>query len=417
MKAPTDSFISDLIRERRPGFSLPAELYTSEAAFRADLDVFFHRHWIMAAFEADVPEPGDVRAIEVGETSILILRDDDGSVRGFHNVCRHRGARLLPSGSHSVGRLICPYHQWSYDLTGELKHAAHMGRALNKSCFGLRPIGVRVIAGLVMVCIADDMPDDIDSMAAVLTPRLAPLDLARAKIAQETMIVEEGNWKLSIDNNRECYHCAGGHPELSLTFNQYDTGCDPDELAPAERAEWESHCAVSDAETKRWEDAGHPSKLIEHMTGRATMFRTQRLVIAGAGEAHTMDTQRACRKLLGSMRDGRMGDLHFWTHNSWHHYFADHAVVSYVVPVAPNQTLLRTVWLVNKDAVEGQDYDLERLTEVWRATNHQDAAFVAVAHKGISSAGYVPGPLSEHVERLVDLNLSWYIERLQAHGY
>lgn len=416
MNAHANAKLGDLIRARRGGCTLPAELYTSQQAFDVDLEVFFRRHWIVAGVEADIPEPGDVKTVEVGKTSILLLRDDDGAVRGFHNVCRHRGARLVQELSTSVGRLVCPYHQWSYNLNGDLAYATSMGKDFDKSCFGLHPVHAKVVGGLIMVCVAEHAPGDIADLIAVMEPRLAPLDLGNAKIAHETTIIEEGNWKLSVDNNRECYHCAGSHPELCNTLNGLDIGFDPDELSEDEVAEWNAHDFESRAAAERWERAGFPSALVEHMSGRATIFRTQRFAVGGGGESHTLDGMAASRKLLGSMTESRMGDLHFWTHNSWHHFFNDHAVVSYLIPLSPDRTMLRTVWLVHKEAREGRDYELGRLTEVWEATNRQDAELVGVAQRGVETTGYMPGPLSAFVERLVDVNMDWYIERLKAHG-
>jgi Rieske 2Fe-2S family protein len=417
MNAHFRSKISELIQVRKPGYTLPAELYTSEAAFEVDLEIFFRSHWIVAAVEADIPEAGDVRAVDIGKTSILILRDDDMVVRAFHNVCRHRGARLVQEEKTSVGRLVCPYHQWSYELNGDLVHASQMGQEFDKSCFSLRSVHVKLVGGIIMVCIAEQAPVDIDELVATMDARLVNLHLTEARIAHETTIIEEGNWKLSVDNNRECYHCSTSHPELCRSINGLDIGFDPEELSEEEIAEWEAHQQENKAASAVWENAGFPSALVEDMNNRPTIYRTQRFSIADAGESHTMDTKAACRKLLGTMTDRRMGDLHFWTHNSWHHFFADHAVISYLVPLSPGRTALRTVWLVHPDAREGEDYDLQRLTEVWEATNRQDAELVALAQKGVETTGYQPGPLSVHVERLVDLNIGWYVERLKAHGY
>ncbi len=102
--------------------------------------------------------------------------------------------------------------------------------------------------------------------------------------------------------------------------------------------------------------------------------------------------------------------------NSWNHLMADHAVSFRVLPLGPRQTELTTKWLVHKDAEDGRDYDLERLTEVWRATNDQDRGFVELAQRGLRSPSYVPGPLSEIQETGVRQFLAWYsgtmLERL-----
>ncbi|WP_159587765.1 hypothetical protein [Chelativorans xinjiangense] len=114
-------------------------------------------------------------------------------------------------------------------------------------------------------------------------------------------------------------------------------------------------------EIKRWEKAGVPSKLVEEMTGCATPFRTERFAIAGARESLTIDTRAACEKPLGSVPQKRFGDFHFLSLNSWKHFRGDHAVTTFILPLAPRQTLVRTRWLVHKDAMEGIDYDLDRL--------------------------------------------------------
>ncbi|MGZ9719058.1 aromatic ring-hydroxylating oxygenase subunit alpha [Rhizobium miluonense] len=417
MNADNTSSITDLVTHYRRGYTLPAPFYTRQDLYGVDLDVFFHKHWILAGVTADIPEPGDVRKLDIGTTSILLLRDDDMQVRAFHNVCRHRGARLVGEDKTSVGRLVCPYHQWSYDLNGDLVHAAHMGKEMDRACHGLKPVNLRVIGGLVFLCIDENAPSDIDDISRILGERLEPYDLGNAHVALEKTIVEPGNWKLSVDNNRECYHCEGSHPELLNTFVGMDIGFDPDEVGEEEKDEYTRHCEIASSQVAVWEGQGFPSRKVEHYEGFATLFRTERFMIAGAGESHTIDGSAACRKLLGRLTDPRFGDMHLHTHNSWSHFFADHAVISWIIPLAPDRTELRTIWLVNKDAREGVDYDFDRLTEVWLATNQQDADLVTIAQQGVASTGYQPGPLSAFCETAVDRNIAWYIERLQKHGF
>jgi Rieske 2Fe-2S family protein len=100
--------------------------------------------------------------------------------------------------------------------------------------------------------------------------------------------------------------------------------------------------------------------------------------------------------------------------NAWFHGLADHAVTFSVLPIAPDRSLLRTTWLVHKDAVEGRDYDLDRLTTVWRQTNDQDRTFVARAHRGVSDPAYLPGPYLPP-EYQVDAFCSWYADRLEEY--
>jgi Rieske 2Fe-2S family protein len=120
--------------------------------------------------------------------------------------------------------------------------------------------------------------------------------------------------------------------------------------------------------------------------------------------------------LLGSITEPRLGDVHFWTFNSWHHFMSDHAVCIHVLPLAPDRTLVRTKWLVASDAVEGVHYDVDTLTAVWRATNQQDGALVARTHAGVADPAFRPGQYSVHAETYLDYFATWYLDRLRAHG-
>ncbi|MFI4976786.1 MAG: aromatic ring-hydroxylating dioxygenase subunit alpha [Caulobacterales bacterium] len=209
--------IAALLDERRPGHALPQALYTDPDAYAFDLAAIHERSWILIGFEVELPRPGSHLALTIGRAPVFVVRGRDGALRGFHNTCRHRGSQIVPDGKGVSGRLVCPYHRWSYDLTGELVHAARMGEDFQACEHGLRRIHVETCAGAIYVCIADD-PPPFETFRARLAPMLAPHRLNEAKLAHENTLVERGNWKLAMENARECYHCATSHPELSLTF-------------------------------------------------------------------------------------------------------------------------------------------------------------------------------------------------------
>jgi Rieske 2Fe-2S family protein len=106
--------IAALAARRPEGYSLEAPFYTSQEVYDLDMDAIFGRHWLFVATEAELAEPGDYVTVQIGTSSIIIVRDDDESVRALHNVCRHRGARILEERCGAVGNLVCPYHQWTY---------------------------------------------------------------------------------------------------------------------------------------------------------------------------------------------------------------------------------------------------------------------------------------------------------------
>jgi Rieske 2Fe-2S family protein len=398
--------IAALLASRQSGFALPGGFFTDDALYAAELDAIFARHWLFVASEAEIPEGGDYRTYQVGRYPIFILRQDDGSVTAFHNTCRHRGARVLQQDSGVVGsRLVCPYHRWSYDTSGRV-----MGCA---SDLRLKPVHVRVLSGLIFVCVAQDPPDDFPDMAAQLGPYLDPHALRQTKVARQVDLIEDGNWKLTIENNRECFHC-GGHPELLRSLFHFLGDFTEDSLTADERVVYERYKVARDRALASWQRAGVPWERIESLHGRPTAFRTERLVLEGQGESMTLDSKVACRRLLGSFQDAALGTLHLHTQpNAWFHFLSDHIMTFAVLPLERQRTLVRTTWLVHCDAEEGKDYDVENLTGVWQATNAQDAGFVAETQRGVSSPEYRPGPLGS-TEFMVDLFHRWYVERMRA---
>ncbi len=407
------SDIRTLIARRRPGFSLDAPFYTDPAIFALDMDAIFARHWIFVGVEADVPEAGDYVTVDVGRYSVIVVRDDDGGVRAFHNVCRHRGARLLTEDKGVVGNLVCPYHHWTYGLTGALLHAETTGPGFDPSCYGLKPVALRSLSGLLFICLADQPPADFDEMQRLVEPYLTAHNLRDCKVAATIDLVEPGNWKLTMENNRECYHC-GGHPELLCSLFHF-FGYSAEDVGPAERPQFERYERTLQEFVDIWESQGLPWRAVELLDGRPTAFRTERLPFDGAGESFTMDAKAASAKPIGAFPSARAGGLHLHTQpNGWFHFLADHAVTFTVLPLDADRTLVRTRWLVHKDAVEGVDYDLDNLTRVWRATNEQDAAFVARAQAGARNPAYEPGPYTP-IEYQCDKFCNWYIERLQAY--
>lgn len=408
----------ELIDSRQPWQTMPGELFGRQDVFDTDVDVFFNKHWILVAVTADVPEAGDVYAVDIGKSSILICRDDDEKIRAYRNSCRHRGARLKEPGKSTVGMLVCPYHQWTYDLNGVLKHATHMGPDFDMGCRSLSPVHVRVVGeGLIFVCLSQEAPADFDLLANTMNERFAPYHLGKTKIAYEADVIENGNWKLVIENNRECYHCAGTHPELTTSFLAEDFGFCPDGLSEEGQKSLEAYNQKIAETVSGWEKDGLVWSAVEEVGAEtASIFRTQRLVIAGCGESQTMDTQVECQRLLADFNRRDLGDVHLHTHSSWSHVMSDHAVISYLIPLAPDRTLVRTKWLVNENAVEGVDYDVKRLVSVWTATNMQDAKLVEISHAGTQDPGYVPGPYSRYTEALLEAYANWYSARLAAHG-
>jgi glycine betaine catabolism A len=407
-------YLASLLNSRRPGFALPSAFFSDERVYAADLEHIFARHWLFVASEPEIPEAGDYRTYQIGPYPIFILRQDDGSIAAFHNTCRHRGSRILQQDSGVVGaKIVCPYHRWGYDTAGRVVDCGPGCDAAAAKGLHLKRVHLRNLSGLLFVCVADDPPEDFADLVTQITPYLAAHALPRTKVAKQVDLVEHGNWKLTMENNRECFHC-GGHPELLNSLFHFLGDISEESLSAEERAIYRRYENARELALASWKRAGLPWERIELLHGRPTGFRAERLVLEGTGESMTVDTQVACTRLLGSLTERRLGTLHLHVQpNAWFHFLSDHILTFAVFPIDHERTLVRTTWLVNADAEEGKDYDVEKLTHVWDATNTQDAHFVAETQRGTASPEYVPGPLSGS-EFMVDLFHRWYDERMRA---
>ena len=178
------------------------------------------RAWLYVAHVSEIPEQGDFLLYRIGEESLILVRGLDREVRVFFNVCRHRGSRLCLEDRGNVRRsLTCPYHAWVYDLEGRLIRARGMGEGFDKSAFGLHPCRVRVAHGLIFICLADPGdPEgaDFDGIANDLDTCAALHRIADTKVVHREIYPTCANWKLVVDNFRECYHCAPAHPEYTM---------------------------------------------------------------------------------------------------------------------------------------------------------------------------------------------------------
>jgi Rieske 2Fe-2S family protein len=276
-----------------------------------------------------------------------------------------------------------------------------MGEGFDPANFALAPVSVEIVAGLVYVCLADD-PPDLSAFRAAVTPYIAPHAPDCTKVAHRSRIVERANWKLVVENNRECYHCAANHPELLASLVEFALPDDP-------RGDAEFRALMAE-KSALWEANGLPYAPVP----RNGEFRCIRLPFANGAVSMTRDGGPACRILLGDLVESDLGSVRmFHVPGNWNHFLSDHILHFRALPISPDETEVVTTWLVHEDAVEGLDYSLERLTEVWRATNDQDRMLAENNHRGTLSSAYRPGPYGQS-EFLVSDFVDWYVARLRG---
>jgi Rieske 2Fe-2S family protein len=286
-------------------------------------------------------------------------------------------------------------------LDGELIAARDMGDQFDRSQHGLRPVHCAEVAGYIWVCLGAVAPD-FEAFSAQVEPYLRPHRLHEAKVAFESTIVECANWKLVWENNRECYHCPANHPELARSF--------PIKPTLATAAMVSANPAPAEVR-ERWESLGLPWRFQLSASGQS---RIVRMSLNDDAVSYTMDGRAAVRRPLSdSVQAENAGALlMFHFPSTWNHVLADHAISFRVLPLGPTETQLTTKWLVHKDAREGVDYDLERLTAVWLATNEEDRRVCQENQLGVNSPAFAPGPYSPVQEAGVMQFVGWYRDHL-----
>ncbi len=403
--------IAHLLQQDRPGHTLPRELYVSDAAFEFDARVMLKSVWLYACTVAHVKHPGDYFVFELGSNSIIIVRGKDNEVRAFWNSCRHRGSKICLEQRGRAPRLTCPYHQWTYGLDGALLAARSMADDFDKHDHGLTPVALENIGGLIFICMADD-PPPIDRVKADIAGQIAVYDLQKCKVAVQDDLIEHANWKLVMENNRECYHCDAGHPELVSVLGSYGFGKGLPEDGDGDVVDDSGYDALIAAKRGEWKALGIDSDLIEFPDG--WWHRVARLPLANGAVTQSIDGKQVSRRLIGPFTEPETSSLSVWTQpNSWHHFCCDHVVTFSLTPLSADRTLLRTSWLVHEDAVAGVDYDPDRIAALWRTTNDQDGRFSQLNHLGIANEGYRQGPYAVE-EKLVEAFKDFYVERARA---
>ena len=404
--------LGELIRSRRSGYSLPREFYSDELVFRADLDRIWRTGWLFVGHTCQVSQPGDYFTFEVGGDSLIVVRDDDDQIHAFHNLCRHRGTLLCDQSSGKISRFVCPYHQWTYTRDGSLASCRGMQEDLDKSQFGLHRAHLRQLQGMIFVSLAKEPPsfdEAADAMGAVAEHQ----GMERAKVAKIVDYQVAANWKLVWENNRECYHCNANHPQYIKAnydhFNADDT---------TERIQEKIAAATLRSEEK-WAASG--LSVTHKQTGMALFpdadrdlwYSANRTALTDGYVSETMDGRQAA-PLMGDYQDADVGTMRVRTMpNFWNHSSCDHVVSTGLFPRGPQETSVRVIWLVNENAAEGKDYQLEEIMPFWQLTSEQDWQLCERAQQGVNSSRYEPGPYSTHKEYNVDGFVRWYLKQLK----
>jgi glycine betaine catabolism A len=337
---------------------LPPRAFVDPGVFEWELERIF-RGWICVGHASGVADPGAYVMREVGDDSVVVMGGPDGRPHAFLNVCRHRGARLISDDEGSVrARVICPYHAWSYGLDGELKGARHMDGVedFEPSCWGLIPVRVATVGGLLLVDLSGEAPDlgaHVGDLAAHLEHYRVD-GLARGgRINYEV----DANWKAIAENYSECLHCPGVHPELNA-LSHYMSG----EVMEGAGA---------------W--CGGSMTLRE---GAATMARE-------GGTEHS-------RPSIEGLSGDDLGSVLYFVlfPNSLVSLHPDYVMLHTLWPRAADRTEVICEWFFEPATMAADGFDPTDAIDFWDQVNREDWHVCELTQKGVRTRGYVAGRYS-----------------------
>jgi Rieske 2Fe-2S family protein len=394
------SDLAELIAAQPVGRSLLQAFYADPAIYERDLERILMRHWLCAGHESRVPNPGDFFLVDIAAESVIIVRGEDRALRAFANVCRHRGSRVCREAEGNLKLFICPYHAWTYGIDGSLRAARHMEPGFDRSAHGLRPVHLRVVEGLIFFTFAET-PLGLAEVEKTLREGYGPYGWANAKLAHRETYDIAANWKLAVENYVECYHCAPAHPEYArLHANEQ-----PREKVAAlydAMAERTTGLGVSITLNDRWVAGASPGEEASYCSRSALL----RGAVTGSADG------KPVAPLMGEFRayDGGCTFIHIGP-ASFFLAYPDHGVIYRFIPQTVQRAKLEVSWLVRGDARAGVDYDLERLTWLWRVTSEADKRIIEDNQRGVNSRYYAPGPFSQ-MELGERRFVEWYLRQI-----
>lgn len=381
---PTE--LTKLIERQRPGWSLEQPFYTSEAIYEIERCRWLAEQWYVLGHCSELREPGSYLVRELLGESLIIVRDREGVLRGFYNVCRHRGSRICKEDGRGSS-LVCPYHAWSYRLDGSLRSAPALPPGVDTGALGLRAVSVREIGGIILGSLHGDprRPDDIK---AQVEPLLHYHGVPQARIAARRSYPTHANWKLVIENFVECYHCLSAHPEYSSVMKHVDS---VGRQAPKAVQAWKEKVATWLREEA---DPDSPLRVAPiALTPEGLEFLTFREPIGGGRKTQSRDGEPVA-PLMGQIRsfDGGYSGFSLRPFVSFV-ALNDHAVMFQFLPTGPQKTEVTLTWLVDGKTAEA-DVDVDRMIWLWDVTTAQDKRIIEGNAAGVRSRAYAPGPYS-----------------------
>ena len=364
--------------------TLPAAWYYDPAQYARELEAVWYRDWICVGREEEIRQPGDYVVAPVGEESLIVTRDRDGRLHAFHNTCRHRGSKLCTAarGRFPGGRIVCPYHAWTYGVTGELLATPKMDLPgdFRRENYPLYAAAVDSWGGFLFVYLEPKPSSPLKEFLGAEAESLSRWPLAELVSVRREVSTLACNWKVFWENYSECYHCPGIHPELCRVVPLYREG-----LLSHDDSEASSGTAGDDR------PGVAPGYVTWTLDGQTSLP-----LIEGPSEAD---------RALGMAFASFMASLFVVAH-------PDYVRSVRIAPRGPERVELTIDWLLPAGVAERHPGEIEKMLELGRLVVAQDGRVCELNQQGLRSRRHREGVLMPQEESLHEFH-EWLRARLR----
>ena len=335
--------------------TLAQEYFISPEIFAEEQAAIFSRQWVCVGHQSQIARAGDHFVQEVAGESLIVMRDREGAVHAFYNICRHRGTRLCEEKTGRSSAIQCPYHAWTYGLDGRLIGAPHMDdvAGFDKADYSLHAVELALWEGFIFVNLAD-APTPLEEVFAPLAGKFSHWNLPKLRSAKRIEYDVRANWKLIFENYSECYHCPGVHPALQ-------------KLTPYDLAE---------------------NDLCEgpFLGGFMPINKGKSLTMSG----------NACALPVGDIKAEDHARIFYYSifPNMLLSMHPEYVMVHQLWPRSPERTLILCDWYFHPEAFDHSAFHPNDAIDFWDMTNKQDWHVCELSQQGIASRAYQPGPYS-----------------------
>jgi len=368
--------------------TLPADYYLDSGHYARELKAIWYRNWIYVCRSEILDEPRKFRTVGIGSQNVLVLRDENGDLQAFHNTCRHRGSVLCieSEGTLRTKSIICPYHNWSYSLQGELQRTTskQCPAGFDKRDYPLYKVVVDEWKGFIFVNLAGEEAVPLADSFQEDSANLDNWPMQSLKLGHSYRKTMACNWKIFWENFNECLHCPAVHPELCKIVPIYGRG----QMEPAENPNWADH-----------QDSTDP-KLIGGMREGA--------------ETWTFDGQPIGKPFAGLSEKERKTAHHFVVNQPSIFIAAhiDYIRIVRLLPLGPEKTEMRVEWLFSEETLADKSIDIVKAASFAKMVMQQDAFVSELNQKGLHCIQHKHGVLmAEEYDVLTFQN--WVREQLK----